>query len=160
MIKWHKFWQLSTAERAIFIQALLILPAMALGLRGLGLRRLQAQLGGLSRLDEIQPLERSASQAQQAHSLARIVGAAAANGPYRATCLPQSLTVWWLLRRRGIASELRIGVRKEANCFLAHAWVEVEGVVFEGVVLNDQQDVPQRFAPFTQTGDPQKVSLQ
>jgi hypothetical protein len=46
-------------------------------------------------------------------------------------------------------------VRKEANCFLAHAWVEVEGVV-----LNDQQDVPQRFAPFTQTGDPQKVSLQ
>ena len=154
MSKWHKFWQLSTAERTTFVQALLILPAVALGLRGLGLRRLQALLAGLSRLDDIQPLEHPAPQAQQAQGLARMVRAAAANGPYRATCLPQSLTVWWLLRRGGIAGQLRLGVRKEANCFEAHAWVEVEGLV-----LNDQQDVPQRYPPFTQTGPPQKASL-
>ena len=40
--------------------------------------------------------------------------------------------LWWLLRRRGIAAELRIGARKEFERFEAHAWVEVDSAV-----LND-----------------------
>jgi hypothetical protein len=48
-----------------------------------------------------------------------------------------------LLRRRGIAGDLRIGVRKEAGRFEAHAWVELGGRV-----LNDNEDVGERFAAF------------
>jgi len=53
------------------------------------------------------------------------------------------LTLWWLLGRQGIASELRIGVRKEQGRFEAHSWVE-----YEGVTLNDELDVGSRFAAF------------
>ena len=155
VLKWRKFWGLSAAERTVFVQSLLILPALALGLCGLGLRRLQALLARSGRPDEVRPLEPPVSQTQYAQGLARVVRAAAANGPYRATCLPQSLAVWWLLGRRGMASELRIGVRKEANRFEAHAWVE-----YEGTVLNDQGDVPHRFAPFAQIDARLEVSSQ
>lgn len=43
------------------------------------------------------------------------------------TCLEESLVLWWLLGRQGIAAELRIGVRKCGENFEAHAWVECEG---------------------------------
>jgi hypothetical protein len=51
--------------------------------------------------------------------------------------------LWWLLRRRGIATELRIGARKEFERFEAHAWVEVDAEV-----LNDASAEHQHFVPF------------
>jgi Transglutaminase-like superfamily len=57
---------------------------------------------------------------------ARMVRAAARHGIGRPTCLEESLALWWLLGRRGIAAELRIGVRKTGEKFEAHAWVEHE----------------------------------
>jgi hypothetical protein len=56
-------------------------------------------------------------------------------------CLPRSLMLCWLLRRRGIDSQLHIGVRKGNGKMEAHAWVERNGVI-----LNDQPDVNERFA--------------
>ncbi len=48
-----------------------------------------------------------------------------------------------MMRRRGIGTELRIGARKDNECFEAHAWVEIDGAV-----LNDTEDVDNRFSPF------------
>jgi hypothetical protein len=76
-------------------------------------------------------------------SLARLVNAAANRSPVRAACLVRSLTLWWLLRRRGIESDLRIGVNKEGGELAAHAWVEVEGAV-----INDSPESVQRLAVF------------
>ncbi len=45
----------------------------------------------------------------------------------RLDCLPRSLAVYWVLRRRGLPSELVMGVKKDP--FGAHAWVEVDGDV-------------------------------
>ena len=139
--KWSRWRQLSPAERRVFRQALLLLPALALGLRLLGLRRTQAWLLRFSRpgASPVQPIP-------DAQRLAYLVRAAAAHGPYRATCLPQALAVWWLLRRHGLSGDLRIGVRKAAGQFEAHAWVE-----YQGLVLNDRPDVAQHFAPITPT---------
>ncbi len=72
-----------------------------------------------------------------------MVNIAAAYGLYRATCLPRSLTLWWLLGCQGISTELRLGARQVAGQFEAHAWVE-----YQGAVLNDTEDVQQRFATF------------
>lgn len=47
--------------------------------------------------------------------------------PWRVRCLGRSLTLQLLLDRRGIASALRFGVRKEGTALQAHAWVEHEG---------------------------------
>lgn len=46
---------------------------------------------------------------------------------FRASCLERALVLWWQLRRRGVAANLRIGARKEQDRFEAHAWVEVAG---------------------------------
>src|SRR4051794_10146481 len=46
----------------------------------------------------------------------------------RATCLTRSLSMHAMLGRRGIATQLRIGVAKDANGqLLAHAWLERHG---------------------------------
>ena len=55
----------------------------------------------------------------------RRVSLVAAFFPGRALCLEQSVTLWTLLRRRGIDAELRLGVQPYP--FGAHAWVEHRG---------------------------------
>jgi hypothetical protein len=50
--------------------------------------------------------------------------------PLRPTCLTRSLALVYLLRRRGLPAELRIGVRKTGEAFGAHAWVECQGESF------------------------------
>ena len=61
----------------------------------------------------------------------------------RTRCLTQCLALVRLLSRRGVVSELRIGVRRENDRLHAHAWVELMGEV-----LNDKQHCLQSFAAF------------
>jgi hypothetical protein len=140
----HKFQRLSWAERWLLVQALFLLPLTAVALRWLGLRRWQAALAGLVRIDEPPVGSQVETAVQQVQATARMVRAAAWYSPYRASCLQQSLVLWWLLRRQGIHSDLRIGVRKEGGRLEAHAWVE-----HSGTVLNDVGNVDQCFSPFS-----------
>ena len=63
-----------------------------------------------------------------ARAMERWQAAAARHLPFSTNCLDCSLSLWWLLRRRGIAADLCIGGRKENEQFEAHAWVEIGGV--------------------------------
>ena len=81
--------------------------------------------------------------AAEAQAICLAVGIAAAQLPFRLTCLHRSLAAWWLLARRGIASDLRIGVRKDGDQLQAHAWVECEGVP-----TGDRTDGGRAFLPF------------
>ena len=69
----------------------------------------------------------SPAQVEYAQALARMAAIAGRHGAVQATCLRQSLLVYWLLRRRGLVPELKIGVRKHGQRVDAHAWVELEG---------------------------------
>jgi hypothetical protein len=42
-----------------------------------------------------------------------------------ALCLPRALAAQAMLRRRGIASRLCLGVARDGDTFAAHAWVEI-----------------------------------
>lgn len=141
--RWDQLRRLTRSERRWLAKALLLLPLTALGLRLVGFKRCQTALARLAPVNGAHPTERADSLMRQARAAARMVSVAARYGPYRATCLRQSLTLWWLLRRQGIASDLCFGARKEAGRVEAHAWVELQGVA-----LNEAQDVHQRFAPF------------
>src|SRR5579859_3220825 len=55
----------------------------------------------------------------------RHLGSAVSLFPGRARCLEQSLVLYYVLRRRGVPAELRLGVRPLG--FVAHAWVELDG---------------------------------
>ncbi len=142
MGNWGRLRRLSTAERRLLAQSLILLPLTAVALRVVGFRRWQALLARLAPV-ATPPEADEADRIGQGRAAARLVDAAARRGAYRATCLPRSLVLWWLLRRRGIDAELRIGVRKEAGQFQAHAWVE-----YRGAALNDGTDVAERFARF------------
>ena len=143
MNRWRKLRGLSWPERRLLVQAAVALPAVAALIRLKGLRRCQALLARLTPVAH-NPGPRADGPAESlARTVVRIVTAAAAHGPYRANCLQQSVTLWWLLRRRGLESELRIGTRKEDGRFDAHAWVE-----FDGRVLNEGRDVGARYAAF------------
>lgn len=132
-----RFWRLPPGERQLFLQAGFLLTATWLGLRLVGYKRVHQWLGGPDH-PPVTPL----APREQARVVALAVKRAAARLPY-ATCLPRSLTLWAMLRRRQIMADLHVGVQKEADIFKAHAWVEVEGEV-----LNDRGDVRDRFAAF------------
>ena len=83
-----------------------------------------------------------------AQRLAWLVGIVSRNGPYRATCLRQSLLLWALLRRRGIPADLRIGVGKDSELLRAHAWLELGGEI-----VNDAPTVTNEFAAYASLGD-------
>jgi hypothetical protein len=146
MSKVARFLALGGWERSVFVRALVMLPATAAGLRVLGLRRVQALLSTLPRA----AVARTGDDLFHARQVARLVAAAARHGPYRASCLPISLTLQHLLRERGIDAALRLGVRKVAGRLEAHAWVE-----HGGEPLAEAAAIHERFAAFEQPIAPQ-----
>lgn len=143
MTSWSRLRQLSSAERWLLAQALILLPLTALALRVVGFWRWQTTLARLAPVDRAPAASDTATLLRQGRALARLVDVAARRGLYRASCLPRSLTLWWLLRSRGIDNDLCVGVRKEEGQFEAHAWVELRGLV-----LNDPNHIRQRFVAF------------
>jgi transglutaminase-like putative cysteine protease len=77
--------------------------------------------------------------------MTRAVSLAAAFYPRRAQCLEQSLTLYVLLRRRGVPADLKLGVRPRP--FYAHAWVEVRGRA-----LGEAADLPMNLVAFPSLG--------
>ncbi len=69
--------------------------------------------------------------------LAWLVEVAGRYAPLCATCLQKALVLGWLLRRRGIATTLRIGVSRSHGRFEAHAWLEREGEAIPGLPGSD-----------------------
>lgn len=66
----------------------------------------------------------------------RAVAMAAALYPGRALCLEQSLVLYYLLRRRGVAVTYCQGVIPQP--FEAHAWVEYQGDVINDITEHAQ----------------------
>jgi hypothetical protein len=71
---------------------------------------------------------RRRSLALEPADLRRVVAVVARLPGLRMQCLGRSLTLWTLLRRRGMTAELRIGAAPRTGAALpAHAWVELAG---------------------------------
>jgi hypothetical protein len=133
MDTWRKFWRKSGYERRIALEAAAALMATWVGLRVAGYRRWRNLLARFTPAGNQQPALRDSTDSKAIENNARVIArmeeSAARHLPFESNCLEQSLTLWWLLRRRGIPADLRIGVRKDSGSFEAHAWVEVNGAV-------------------------------
>jgi Transglutaminase-like superfamily len=123
---WQKFWRLNGYERGLASEAAAGLVATWLGLRLAGFRRWKGVLAQLAPSAGTGTQQQAAAQRESAEVIARMAAATARNIFFGTNCLEQSLVLWWLLRRRGISAQLRIGARKELERFEAHAWVEVD----------------------------------
>ena len=133
------FKTLGRSQQLTLLTAWAWLPLFWLGLRILGLQHFQAWL-----------LKTSARPARDLtlsdiQLLGEAVNIAARHTPFPATCLTRSLLLGWLLRRRGVQSDLRIGVRLIQGALDAHAWVECDGLP-----VNDRPDMINQFLPFEQ----------
>jgi hypothetical protein len=141
---WSKLAGLSRTERSLLAWSVVLLPISGLALQCCSFGRWQAMLSRLAPGRGERPDDGSSSSLPPlVGQTVRMVRSAAARSPFRATCLHQSLTLWWLLRRQDLHSEIRFGARKSGDKFEAHAWVE-----FRGVPLNDAAVDRHGFEPF------------
>lgn len=142
---WRKF---SDTERRLLIQALILLPMVALSLKLWGLQRTHCLLVKFlspqltSKLPISLLLSAPYSPASILITTTNIVKIATKYYNW-ATCLRKSLVLWYLLRLQGIAAQLQIGTRLDGGEFQAHAWVE-----YQGYVVGDRQEVQQYYATF------------
>jgi hypothetical protein len=129
---------LTPGQRWILLESLAFLPVVWVGLRTLGFARLHKALA-------IRTLEtpKHPISIREIQALSEAVSLAASQCPFPVSCLTRSLLLSWLLLRRQVANQLRIGVRLDGVAMQAHAWVECEGVP-----VNDSCDVAARFAAF------------
>lgn len=134
--KWRK---LSHTDRSVLLFAWLNIPWTAFSLKLHGFKRVHARLH-TNRTHA--PTTEAAADLDAALRMARLVDIANRKGLYEGNCLSRSLTLAQLLQRHGIAFDLKIGVRKNANKLEAHAWLECAGVP-----INDSADVGKRFLP-------------
>jgi hypothetical protein len=142
----QRFSRLDAEARGLFLRAAALLPVISVSLRISGFRATQQFLL------RFPPLAPPASQGgsnpighdiERTQLTARMVNAVVRYAWHASTCLEKSLALWWLLRRQGIVSEVRIGARKLGGKFEAHAWVERDGVA-----LNEPQQDHRHYATF------------
>jgi Transglutaminase-like superfamily len=122
----RRFSALPRPAKALFLRAVVLLSMLTLSLRLRGFRSTQRLLQKFLLTAKHAPLNGAADS--RVAMTSRIVLAAARHSPIPTTCLERSLCLWWLLARQGIATQFRIGVRKDGEKFAAHAWVERDGV--------------------------------
>jgi hypothetical protein len=124
-------------RRVHFIDAVVTLIGIKLLMLTLGFARtlhlLEWRIG--VRFPSVEPHATALDAA--AHS----VVAAAVMLPGRNECLEQSLSLWYLLRRRGVAADLTFGMRQYP--FGAHAWVS-----YRGEPLNEDREALRHYVAF------------
>ncbi len=135
--------ELTPLQWWIILVAIFMLPVIALSLRLSGFKQTRNRMSRLIPGRKANILSRD-DDLSRALLISRAVAIAGNHGLFKANCLKQSLLLWWLLARRGILSELKLGTQKSPQeSFSAHAWVE-----YRGNVLVDTVDVGERFLPF------------
>jgi len=142
----RKFLALPWAERWLLMQAMAALPLVTLTLMTVGPRRCYQDLARLTPIAPGGALTVTNAD-HRASRTAWLVRIASLHGLAKGSCLAQSLTVWFLLRRQGIPASLRIGVRLQHGRLEAHAWTE-----HRNRVLDDDADIGRRFSAFGGVG--------
>jgi hypothetical protein len=144
----HKFFKL--ADYWLIFKIIIVLSLVRLGLRVFGFKRVFVALNWLALHLAQTPVE--PEQTTYINQITQWIQYVKRHGLYRGNCLSRSLVLWWLLRRRGIETVIRIGTRQQMGQFQAHAWVE-----YQGQPLNAGPHVRQRYTTFDHAFVPDSV---
>ena len=141
---WSKLRSLSLDDYYLLLWASIMLPVVGCRLRLQGFKRVYSQANGQSFRH---PSVLANATGRSVH-LGKVVNLVAAKGLYRANCLCRSSVLLRMMQREGIVGELRIGIPEKPDgrpfsILDAHAWVE-----YQGVVINDHEDVASKHAVF------------
>jgi len=123
--KLRTFRSMDSAERGFVLQSLALPWLLQLSFRMIGVPRTQAYLrrwalSSRRGKTSLSP-EEAIRFARRTHSISRrLVG-------FEGTCLARSMTLWALLLRRNVSTDLRVGFRKRNDRIEGHAWLEFQG---------------------------------
>ena len=136
----RKLFALGWRDLVLLVEAWILLAWVDLLISGLPYKYwsywLQEPVGAVP---EPGPVDRH--REQNVSRVIQLSEAAARNHLRPMNCLRRCFVQQRLLKRRDVASDLHIGVRKTAGGLEAHAWLSSQGRV-----LNDTPDVSQRYA--------------
>lgn len=139
MSGWQRWRRLPRNERAATISAALLIPVFAVAVRLTSLPRVLRWIG--CRVD----VRRRPDPGAAIDAMARSIERAAVHSLLPGACLSRSLALMYLLARRGITTELRLGARISGGGLDAHAWIE-----HDGVALNDPAGLRAKYAVLPQ----------
>jgi hypothetical protein len=130
----RQFTELPASERQLLLQAIALVAAIRLLLWTVPFRFVR-------RLGSKRPAVSPSLAAIPVKRLSWAVQAAARRIP-GASCLTQALALRELMARAGHRADLRIGVVKDANGLVSHAWLEHKGEI----LIGDNGDLD-RYSP-------------
>lgn len=150
----NKYLSLDPGDRVLVAQAFVLVGVVRAGLAVVPYRTVYRLLQQTSRRRtvEIDELERARYRRRVVRAVRTVARKLLGDKP----CLPQALVAQWFLRRAGVESTLRIGVRKgEKEELLAHAWLEYD----EDVIIGGDAS-PNEYRPLAPVSDvAQKASF-
>ena len=122
--RWHKLRSLSFSEVWFLVQAAAVVVGFDLAFKLFSSKTCLALFERKAASDRKQ-------KGVDPQRVAWLVDVADRYSPGKSSCLRQTAALAWLLRRRGIATNLRIGVARDEGKFVAHSWLESgEGELF------------------------------
>jgi hypothetical protein len=144
--KLRRFWSLDRSGRALVREALLLPLLISMSFRLKGVPWTQAELRRWATQGATGSTPATSSEAADWIALAQLgqrsVRRAAGVG---GNCLVRSLTLWTMLLRRGVVTDLRVGVRRREGKIEAHAWLE-----FAGMPVNENQENVDSYSVYDQ----------
>ena len=115
--RWHKLRSLSFSEVCFLVEAAATVVGFDLAFRLFSSKTCLALLGR-------KQSSRGGQQEVNLQRMAWLVDVADRYAPGKSSCLRQTAALAWLLRRRGVATSVRIGVAREEGRLMAHSWLE------------------------------------
>jgi hypothetical protein len=140
--RWRTFSSMDRVRKRLLIEALILQPAISCGFKLIGVTRTQSCLRRWAstqtqqELFRLQP-KRGITLALWAQRLAKRKRGG------EGTCLIRSLALWATLLRRGVETQLRVGLRSNEGKVEAHAWLE-----FAGEPINESVGVVRTYQAY------------
>jgi hypothetical protein len=143
----RRFKTLNYSDRGLILEAAVLLAFVIVGLRIFRLQNFRGMLAWFGPEPGQPDSDGVTRELSAAEKVAWAVNAVANIWPRVMSCLVRAVATEAMLGRRGIRSDLRLGVRHEgdaSNPFTAHAWVECKGLIVMGAVddLGDYHVLP------------------
>jgi hypothetical protein len=130
-----RFWSLPAGDRLLLVAFGMALPVLDFGLRLFGFGRVYRALRRATARATPSSLPEAEIERYE-----RLLRMACRQAPSSGRCLPRSLALWYVLRRKGMSTVLRIGTRPRASQLEGHAWLK-----HEGRVVNDSPEMVSAF---------------
>lgn len=146
MAKLATLRSMSGHDRLLFLEAVFLLAVARFCVRFLKFRHYAGLLGPQCDGEMAKPVKADQETSEEIQAIGQEIKRAANNVPWQSVCLPQAIAGKWMLKRRGITSDLYLGLAKDESTNLkAHAWLVAGDVPVTGVASKESFTQVARF---------------